>query len=67
MDRSILTIEPVAKHYPRFETHTNHEVISKFYEVHDRAIIRGKGFVDGSERSWYETIDSFLSEGCALQ
>lgn len=67
MDRSILTVEPVAKSYPRFETHTNHEVISKFYAVHDRAIVRGRGFVDHSEQAWYESIDSFLSEGCILQ
>ena len=67
MERSILTVDPVAKQYPVFGVNTAHEVLTKFYEVHDRAIVRGKGFVDASEQRWYESVDSFFSEGCALQ
>lgn len=67
MERSILVITPVAKNYPVFGVDTVHDVLHKFYEVHDRAIVRGKGFVDASEQRWYESVDSFLSEGSLLQ
>lgn len=67
MEKSILVIEPVAKSYPTFDKNDSQEVLSKFYEVRDRAIVRGRGFVDASEQRWFESIDSFLSEGCLLQ
>lgn len=67
MKKSILTIEPVAKNYPTIDDSETAEVIARFYEVYDRAIVRGRGFVDRSEQAWFEQIDEYLSEGSGLQ
>lgn len=67
MKKSILIIEPVAKNYPRFDTDPAHIVTEKFYEVRNRAVVNHRGFIDASEEAWFESVDSFLSEGCILQ
>lgn len=62
-----MIVDPVATNYPRFDTHTAHQVLEKFYEVRNRAIVNHRGFVDASEQRWFEEVDSFLSEECVLQ
>jgi len=62
MERSILTIEPVAKNYPTLDKNSSQEVIEKYYEVRDRVVLQNRGFVDASEQRWYDEITRFFDE-----